>query len=247
MELRNKVNSMREFDTGYLVVLRKRVKSSRKYGISRKLLFKTKGPYIVLDKSTPSSYWLQSLPFWGGIGRPGRKLKESAASLENIPSTVVLHNHVDGAETIFVTMVGPLANNPLVKWLGVIRRWTYQAVSEDRRWAYDPVSDLWPDIYPDSDSSNDRSSDEGIKDQDNPNYQEQEELVLVPHRNSRRLRRGDQRSLIQLKIYIERSKDKLFFIKHMSAGSTHTKCYLVQVDMDQSNPVFMSNHGVYCC
>ena len=26
MELRNKVNSMREFDTGYLVVLRKRVK-----------------------------------------------------------------------------------------------------------------------------------------------------------------------------------------------------------------------------
>ena len=31
----------------------------------------------------------------------------------------------------------------------------------------------------------------------------------------------------------------------MSAGLTHTKWYLLQVDMDQSGPFFMSNYGLY--
>ena len=87
-------------------------------------------------------------------------MKESAARMEKIPSNIVLHKHVDGADTRFATMAGPLANNPLGKRLGVIRRGTYQAASEDSRWAYEPVSDLCPDIEPDSDSSNDRSIDE---------------------------------------------------------------------------------------
>ena len=49
-------------------------------------------------------------------------------------------------------MAGLLTNNPLVNWLGVIRRETYQAASEDSRWGNELVSDLWPDIDPDSDS-----------------------------------------------------------------------------------------------
>ena len=46
----------------------------------------------------------------------------------------------------------------LEKWLGVIRRRTYQAASEDIRWAYEKVSDLWPDVEPDIDFSDDGSS-----------------------------------------------------------------------------------------
>ena len=38
-ELRNKRKLMREFDTGYIVVVRKQAKSSRKYGASHKLVF----------------------------------------------------------------------------------------------------------------------------------------------------------------------------------------------------------------
>ena len=41
-------------------------------------------------------------------------------------------------------------------------------MSKDSRWAYEPVSDLWPDIEPASDYSDGGSSDEGSKDQDNP-------------------------------------------------------------------------------
>ena len=88
---------------------------------------------------------------------PGRKIKESVTRMENIPSTIVQHKHLYGADTIFSTMSGPLVNNPLEKWLGVIRRGSYQAADEDRMWAYEPVSDLWTDIYPESDYSIDWS------------------------------------------------------------------------------------------
>ena len=102
----------------------------------------------------------------------------------------------------------------------MIRIRTYQAASEDIRWAYEPVADLCPDIEPVSESSNYWSSDEGIKDQYNTDYQEQGEALLVPRRNPRNIRRSDQRALIQLKSGTERSKNKLFFITHIVSGST---------------------------
>ena len=118
------------------MVVRKQVNSIIKYEVAQKLLFKTKGPYRVVEKATPSSYWLRYFPFYGGIGRPGIKVKESAARLEYIPSTMVLHKHLDGTDTVFFTMSAPLVKENLGEWLRVIRRGTHQAASEDIRWAY---------------------------------------------------------------------------------------------------------------
>ena len=165
---------MREFDTGYLVIVRKQVTSIRKYGVAQKLVLKTKGPYRVLNKGTPILYWIQCFTFCEGLGRPRRKVKESAARMKKIPSTMVLQKHVDGADTRFSTKAGPLTNNPLVKWLGLIRRCSYQEASEDSRWAYEPLSDLWTEIEPDSDSNDDGSSDEGRKYHDKLDHKEQE-------------------------------------------------------------------------
>ena len=79
------------------MVLINQVKSSIKYGVyHQKLLFKTKGPYRVLYKAKPGSLCLQNLHFLGGLGKPGRNAKESAAKMKKISYTVVLHNHVDG-------------------------------------------------------------------------------------------------------------------------------------------------------
>ena len=91
--------------------------------------------------------------------------------MEKIPSTMVIHKHVDGVDSRFTTMKGTLVKNQLVKWIGVIRRGSYQAASEDSRWEYYPVSNLWLDIEPDSDSSNYGSSYEVVKYQENPDYQ----------------------------------------------------------------------------
>ena len=65
-------------------------------------------------------------------------------------------------------------------------------------WSYEPVSDLWPDMYPDSDYNYYESSDEGRKYQENPDDQEQEEVVLVPRGNPINLRQSDQRALRHL-------------------------------------------------
>ena len=46
---------------------------------------------------------------------------------------MVLHKHVDGADTIFSTIAGLFANNQLRKWLGVIIIGTYQSTYEDSR------------------------------------------------------------------------------------------------------------------
>ena len=94
-------------------------------------------------------------------------MKESAARMENIPSTILLHKHVDGEYTIFSTMTRPLANNPLEKCLGSNRRGTYQSAYEVIRCVYEQVSGLWPDIEPDSDSSDGGSRNEGRKYQEN--------------------------------------------------------------------------------
>ena len=90
------------------MVLRNQVNSSRNYGVAQKLVLKTKGPYRVLEKVTPILYWLCSFPFCEGLGSPGRKVKEPAASMEEMPSTVVIHKHVDGSDTIFSTISVPL-------------------------------------------------------------------------------------------------------------------------------------------
>ena len=75
-----------------------------KEGIDYKLVFKTKGPYIVMETATPRLYWIQHFPFCNGLWKPKRKLKEPEARVKNIPSAMVLHNHVDGVDTRFSTM-----------------------------------------------------------------------------------------------------------------------------------------------
>ena len=89
------------------------VSSIRKYGVAHKLVFKTKGPYRVLEKATPISYWLKRLTFCKGLGRPVIKGKKSAAMIEKISSTMVLHNHVYGSEIRLATMSVSLVNNPM--------------------------------------------------------------------------------------------------------------------------------------
>ena len=86
------------------MVVRNQAKSSRKDGVAHKLVLQKKIPYRFLYKAKSISCWLQHLPFREGPGRTGRKLKYPAARMEKIPSTIVLHMHADGSDTIFYTI-----------------------------------------------------------------------------------------------------------------------------------------------
>jgi hypothetical protein len=81
-ELRNKGKKEREFALGDIVIVQKQVLSNASKGISAKLLFKTKGPYRVIDKASPNSYHLQKLPFLKGLGRKGRIIKQKKKNSE---------------------------------------------------------------------------------------------------------------------------------------------------------------------
>ena len=85
----------------------------------------------------------------------------------------------------------------------MIRRGTYQEALEDSRWEYEPVSYLWPDIEPGSDSSNDGSNDEVSKYQENHYDQEKEEVISVLRRNPKRLIRGGKMALQLIRSDIE--------------------------------------------
>ena len=50
--------------------------------------------------------------------------------MERIPYKIVFDKNVDGSDTRFYTMTGPLVNILLVKWIGVIIRGSYQEAAE---------------------------------------------------------------------------------------------------------------------
>ena len=70
-----------------------------------------KGYYRVLDKAMSGFYCLYCLPFCEDIENTGRKVKELSSKMNKISSTMVIHMHVDGEDTIFDTMPGLFVNN----------------------------------------------------------------------------------------------------------------------------------------
>jgi hypothetical protein len=83
-DLKNRSRNMKECQPGDLVIVRKQVQSSLTTGVAAKLVFRTRGPYRVIEKlGNGTSYHIQRLPFTKGHGIPGKILKESTARMEN--------------------------------------------------------------------------------------------------------------------------------------------------------------------
>ncbi len=170
-EYKNEGKRARVFSPGDIVLVRKRVQSSTKDGISAKLVFRARGPYRVLEQAdSPSSYIIQRIPFTRGLGRPGRRVKEKAARMERIPSVVVFPKLVDGADTRFASMNGPLVSNPLERWIRVTERGKYVKADQDENYAFEKVASIWDDEVEepssDEDSENEEDQDDTLDDQD---------------------------------------------------------------------------------
>ena len=139
----------------------KQVKSDAAAGVSAKLVFRSKGPYRVIERiGETNSYRLQKLPFLQGMGVPGKVIKENAARMEKLPSTLVLHKRADGADSRFAAMHRDLAQAPLTKWLGVPRYGSYQQADDEEPWAFEPLASMWSDEVVDDDSDDDDDPEE---------------------------------------------------------------------------------------
>ena len=141
------------------MIVRKQFKSNSTDGTSAKLRFKPKGPYRVLEQLSPSSYKLRKLPFLEGLGRQGIPIKENAARMTRLPSTVILHRTPDGMDTQFGLLSGLHAEHPLKKWLGVLAPGSYTQANPTDRFAFVPLDSMWSEPFPNDDDDNDSDHD----------------------------------------------------------------------------------------
>jgi hypothetical protein len=161
IDLKNDSRMTPTFDIGDLVIVRKQVKSDASAGVSAKLVFRSKGPYRVIERIGEShSYKLQKLPFLEGMGIPGRLIKENAARMEKLPSTLILHKRADGADSRFAAMHRDLAKAPLSKWLGIPQYGGYEKADQEE-WAFQPLKSMWNEAVVDDDSSDDEDDPNG--------------------------------------------------------------------------------------
>jgi hypothetical protein len=253
-ELRNKGKQEREFFPGDIVIVRKQVKSEKAKGVSAKLLFKTKGPYRVIDKASPNSYRIQKLPFLKGLGRKGRIVKQKASRMTCLPSTLILHKKIDGADTRFARMDGELSNAPLQPWLGVLKHGAYNKAAANANWAFEPLESIWSEPMDDeANKSEDESTaddneaifdnmDFPIDQQDSDSDKETESNggeaeVDTPKLKPININDLTSKALQQLYRKVQDSQDKMFFVAWQPENASTPELRVAQVCWEDCDPI----------
>ena len=147
-DLKNRNRKPPTFNVGDIVIVRKQFKSNTAEGTSAKLRFRPKGPYRVVEQLSPSSYLIRKLPFLEGLGRPGVLLKENAARMTRLPSTVILHRNPDGTDAQFSLLGGLHTDHPLKKWLGAMAPGSYTQADPSAQYAFVPLHSMWSEVTP---------------------------------------------------------------------------------------------------
>ena len=173
-QLKNEGRSMKTFSPGDLVIVKKQVQTTQEKGPA-KARMQARGPYRVLEQLKPGTYRIQRLPGVKGAGRRGRVVKESAARLTRIPSTLVVHKPTEGIDTRLATYRHAIIDNPLENILGLHEPGRYKQTEGHRPFAYDKIEDLWGDDIDNNwpmminDSDDDEESSESDDDDGNNN------------------------------------------------------------------------------
>ena len=125
----------------------------------------------------------------------------------------------------------PLVNNPVQKWLGAIDSGAYRPAAPTESHAFVKIEDMWSDPIDESDD------------------EDEIETETVPIAQEPPTTRADpptrRRVLHQLYRSIFQSSDKLCFFAHQPAGQTTEAWYLVQVNLEKTDPVSAKELGRY--
>ena len=130
------------FDVGDLVLVRKQVTTTTKKGPA-KLQLQARGPYRVLEVLSENTYTVQRIPFDRiAGGNPHKPYKESAARMQRLPSTLVIHKHTDGADANWAAYRNAFSPAPLQHSLGAVEFGEYKK-AEGEKWAFEKIEQLW--------------------------------------------------------------------------------------------------------
>jgi hypothetical protein len=216
-EMINQSRKQRKFQPGDLVIIRKQVQSDATIGRPAKQTFKWKGIYKVLQQEGEKSYLVQKQPTIQGRTRPGRILKYAASVMERIPSSVIIHKHLDTTDTRLSALDQPLVKNPLEQSLGFHQYGKYVKAPAGADFAFDKVEDLWS-IDIDS---------------------EEEDEDIEPRSPSENL---DKETLYEM---TKQSMDKLFIIQMKVEPQPRHNWYVVQVDWENTTETKAKQEGIY--
>lgn len=224
-DLANKGRSVRKFNIGDLVIIRKQVQSDGERGIPAKQKFRWKGIYRVVNKESDKSYLVQKLPTVQGKGRPGTLQKYAASLMERIPSSLIVNKYIDTSDTRLSALDQELVRNPLEQNLGFFEFGKYVRAPPEADFAFDRIEDLWAvDLDPDSDSES--------------------EPLDPPQKRQKTTNPG----VHPLTLYrqVEASKSKTVIIKVPEQESTRPpKWYIASVDWDETNETAAKTKGIY--
>jgi ribosomal protein L21E len=221
-DLANQGRTVRKFNVGDLVIIRKQVQSSAEKGMPAKQQFKWKGIYRVMEKLSEKSYNVQKLPTVQGKGRPGKIRKYSAGVMERIPSSLIINKHLDTSDTRLATLDQDLVNNPLEQSLGFFEFGKYVKANPGADFAFDKVEDLWAiDV---------ESDEESVDETDVPEDQIYKVTVENP---------------ADLYNRILQSRDRVVIIKSQDDVTKKWNWYATQVDWDETDEVQARELGIY--
>eukprot|EP00978_Attheya_sp_CCMP212_P033933 scaffold139722_cov33-Attheya_sp.AAC.1 len=155
-KLKNKMQTQQKFLPGDIfTAVQKQVQT--KDGIPAKLIIlRTRGPYRVLKATehNPDSYWLQRIPALQGLGRKGKRVKESAARMEKIPPSLIVTRPIKGAGYHLMNWFDHVVPNSLENYLRIHQFGTYNKV-DDPEYAFERVEDIFKPPEVNSDSEED--------------------------------------------------------------------------------------------
>jgi hypothetical protein len=142
------------FAVGDLVLVRVKVKSDAKVGPA-KMRIRARGPYRVLEQLSDNTYRIQKVPFdVAAGGRPHKPYKETAARMQKLPSTVVIHKNTDGVDTRWASARNPFGVAPLQHTLGAVEFGRYRKADPGQKWAFERIQDIWDEPIEDDEDRN---------------------------------------------------------------------------------------------
>jgi hypothetical protein len=182
--------------------------------------------------------------------------------MTRLPSTLILHKKIDGADTCFAQMDGELSNAPLQPWLGVLKHGAYNKAAADANWAFEPLESIWSETLDEETSESDGEStaedDEAIFDdmdfpidqQDSDSDKETESKggeaeVETPKLKPLNINDSTSKALQQLYRKVQDSQDKLFFVTWQPEEARGPELRVAQVCWEECDPISTRQHGLY--
>ena len=194
--------------------------------------------------------------------------------MEKIPSTLILHKKVDGADTRFAQSRTPMSEAPLETWLDVLECCACKKADNDPVWAFVKLDDMWSqeiehdehnDNSDNSDNSDDYDDEYTSSDSDDGNddaaaYPAKQDYDDDDDARQRRKRpRGGPSITRPPEPYQHRASDSLplppttrglprqaMFHRVPARAQPQSPWRLVQVSLDNSGPSTAKQFGIYC-